>query len=415
MSLLADYKFTEGSGTTAGDNNGGANDATITNPVWTSKGLTIAGSRYVTLPAAVYTGFNTAHIMISGRTSGNTTIYVLTNTDQTFAFTNNVFTPMAYGDMMPRLQTPADTYQYMGSSLTDQDVAVLSIAFDTTNGHRLYVNGRKVNYYFTRTNQAVTRTGTGYLCGYGPALAFAALDGLLARAVFYSESRDDATIAADVATILAEEAVRGNVTRDTSRQSGNALLHLGDSRTNQMTLNATNVPTTQTFARRYNHGVVGITTADLYKFAQDVYTLKNPASTWNIAIVWAGVNDVGTQYASLVTLCQFLRANGYRVIVCTEISSFNFDAAKNALNAQILAGHGSFADGVARLDQTALGADGAYANATYFSDTVHPTAAGRAILYPVISAAINLLTDPLGQAATIRPLRQFRNRTLQRM
>lgn len=115
----------------------------------------------------------------------------------------------------------------------------------------------------------------------------------------------------------------------------------------------------------------------------------------NIYVLWAGLNDNGAKtaaqiYANLHARCETARAAGWnKVVICTEIDSaeVGWTAKYQALNALINA-DSHFADAVIPLGaQPELQNN---ANATYFTDGTHQTAAGKAIIrdtvYPVLAA-----------------------------
>lgn len=122
--------------------------------------------------------------------------------------------------------------------------------------------------------------------------------------------------------------------------------------------------------------------------------------------LWAGTNDfeqvgatVAAVYANITSYVSAVHAAGGKVIVGTMLSRTGsnpvggetLDADKNALNALILA-NSAGADGEADFTGTLLGCDGCFANTTWFTDGVHPTALGITTYEgPIWSAAINAL------------------------
>jgi hypothetical protein len=117
----------------------------------------------------------------------------------------------------------------------------------------------------------------------------------------------------------------------------------------------------------------------------------------NIAVVWAGTNDiasgtpVGTAYSSLIAYMNNIRSRGWSTIVCTMISRNGFDTQKNQLNALISAGWTSFAGGYCNLAGVPqLGADGAYANTTYFNtDGINLTDSGYILVAQTVQPVVN--------------------------
>lgn len=131
----------------------------------------------------------------------------------------------------------------------------------------------------------------------------------------------------------------------------------------------------------------------------------------NLVVIWGGTNDFGqgatvaSVYSTLQSYCTGRRSAGFKVIVVTMLSRVGnnptggetLDADKNAYNALIRANWASFSDGLADVAANSnLGADGAYANSTYFQgDEIHPTQLSvTTISAPIISTAINALNAP---------------------
>lgn len=144
--------------------------------------------------------------------------------------------------------------------------------------------------------------------------------------------------------------------------------------------------------------VGGSTTAGHFSAAQP---FLNPARQKQIVIFAAATNDIAagfgpaalTQY--LATLDQY-RAAGCKVVAATvldrtallSISQAQFDADRATFNTGVRAATSHY-DALADTAAIALlGNNGASANATYFLDGIHPTAAGHALLEPVYRAAV---------------------------
>lgn len=120
----------------------------------------------------------------------------------------------------------------------------------------------------------------------------------------------------------------------------------------------------------------------------------------DIIVGWAGVNDAAagasaaTIWSRMQTWAATVRAQGYRVILCTEVDGQNtalnavsyHSVTWPALNALIRAGWSSVADGLADLGAEANLQDAT--NTTYFqADKLHPTATGYGVVAGVIAAA----------------------------
>lgn len=134
----------------------------------------------------------------------------------------------------------------------------------------------------------------------------------------------------------------------------------------------------------------------------------HPRGGWNTIQIWAGTNDVGLGGANrtpaqaaqdLKAISQRAIAAGWKVILGTMLSrtgtgtgGLTDDALKNQLNPLlrtcVSAGWCSYLNDVAAIPN--LGADGAYASATYFTDGIHNTALSNNIyLAPYYARSVN--------------------------
>jgi lysophospholipase L1-like esterase len=151
-----------------------------------------------------------------------------------------------------------------------------------------------------------------------------------------------------------------------------------------------------------NIGVNGRTMLDVGRL---VYSNLNPLfaseSGLNIAVVWAGTNDLATgaspenTYSYLAAACRRLRGQGWRVVVATMISRTGNDAGKNTYNGYIRSGWPMFADAIADLGANAnIGVDGAYASSTYFqADGTHLKDAGLNIVAGLVQTVLTTLAQ----------------------
>lgn len=118
----------------------------------------------------------------------------------------------------------------------------------------------------------------------------------------------------------------------------------------------------------------------------------------NIFSAFGGTNDLyyNEDPAALQTdypaWCRAMRTLGYKVIAWTILSRTlpeSHEANRAAFNGWLRAHYGEFADDLC--DAAAipeLGAPGASTNTTYFQDGTHPTAAGQALIAPLIKATV---------------------------
>jgi hypothetical protein len=135
----------------------------------------------------------------------------------------------------------------------------------------------------------------------------------------------------------------------------------------------------------------------------------NASKAHNIAILWAGTNDLGTDndtaenvYAGLSTWCLGRQQAGFQVLICTltanrhgyvGVDDAELDSRIQAVNTLLRANWQNFADGLVD-----VGADsilGSYTLAAtdrvYWTDGLHLTAAGDLIVARLVKNAIALL------------------------
>jgi lysophospholipase L1-like esterase len=124
-----------------------------------------------------------------------------------------------------------------------------------------------------------------------------------------------------------------------------------------------------------------------------------------VATLMFGTNDLSSYGSVSSYLTEYygyvsqLRALGVKVGICTILAKGTlqagyaaFNTLRNALNTQLRSDVGTYFDFLVDFaaDST-MGQDSSPANATYFSsaDTLHPTAAGHAVLEPIYRSAVN--------------------------
>lgn len=160
-----------------------------------------------------------------------------------------------------------------------------------------------------------------------------------------------------------------------------------------------------------NFAVSGSTLTDLNNRATMVDAAYTPSKTCVLSVL-IGANDLFASgdtnafVAGLKTYCNARKSAGWKVVVCTIISdcSANVNTRRAPVNGAIRADN-SFYDALADFGGDAImGADATCSNTTYFSDGVHPTAAGYTILAPLSSASISSLLPPLMGCAVEGPL-----------
>lgn len=148
----------------------------------------------------------------------------------------------------------------------------------------------------------------------------------------------------------------------------------------------------------HNSAVSGHTTwLIITNFSTEVAAHISRKAKNNIVTVFIGSND-GALYGAtarhtanrLAAYCRQLKLAGAKPVVLTMISRVGYDTFKNSYNALIRDEWRTYADAIADVaDDALLGADGAYSNATYFADNIHPTDAGHALIAAAVSPVLD--------------------------
>ena len=431
-SLIGEYLLTEGSGTLMHDSSGNGNNATLGTgsaaPAWTSTGLAFTGADSVSLPAAL----NATQTMIFGlyiRPLSNSANHVATssilvtntvgNTDLQLILqstypgsNNNDIVDSAFG---------ANIFaggSVTASAFTASGYHTLAVSLGTcgTSLDRIFFDGQEVAYTVQGCS-AGKQTSGNLLLGGNPAVwgATAGLPGVLYLAAFYSTVLSPDQIASASGIIRNAVAARGAAVEPipTPLTSG-ALNVAGDSITfgfpNLIPYSALlvlqNPPTTGI----NNWGISGITLEAITGSEDNrVGPLCKSSTGPAVYTIFAGTNDflnipsatAPTVFAMLTGDIQKMKTAGCRVGVVTMVSRVgngtaaagaSFDVDKRAFNTLIL--NGAKAAGADFIVDVAanpfMGADGAYANTTYFqADGTHPTQAGQQIIANAYSNAYN--------------------------
>jgi lysophospholipase L1-like esterase len=141
-----------------------------------------------------------------------------------------------------------------------------------------------------------------------------------------------------------------------------------------------------------------VSSMNTYK-TYDIQPQYDSSKSKNIVIVWLGTNDINagtsdaTAYASYKSLASALQGYGFYVIAATIIKRSTFDASKEtergvfntALMAETLVSSGGFN---ARIDPGSHASLQNTADATYYTDGTHLTAAGYAVIAGLANTAI---------------------------
>lgn len=121
----------------------------------------------------------------------------------------------------------------------------------------------------------------------------------------------------------------------------------------------------------------------------------------NLLAFWGGTNDIfygadaTTAYNRIVSYAQGRKTLGYKVIVTTMLPrGADVEGSRTSLNSLLRANWSTFADALSDpASDSRIGDAGDFSDTTYYSDGVHMTNAGYAIVASFMKHQIELLTD----------------------
>lgn len=424
--LIGEYLMSEGSGTTLHDLSGNGNDATIGacgsgNPAWGAApayGLvfTSASGTCVKLPAAL-NGARTLFAYIKFDPTSTTSAYsapIISNgggttvngvgmllTDQT-----NVNTTINQGYRLnifsnTSISTPMELFNGTGT---------IALSMDTANA--VYINGTPLldcqNGIYPQpcsgsssgVNSSQYQIGGAAAGSGGSVVTY--WTGTMYLLLVYSSALNSGQIISDHAwantTMLARgvSVAQGDPTTATDRY-----LAIGDSITcgngiatpwtSSLTLNGA----TTSVMNNCNSGYL-LSQMTFGGSLQSDVTYR-PVAGRNFAAIFAGTNDCASGASSNAILANWLawgrarKLAGFKTGLITTISRTALDTCKNSIDALGRANWNSAFDVLIDAGSSLyLGADGAYANARYFQDGIHPTqGADTNIIAPLASRAFN--------------------------
>ena len=429
--VTMELPLTEGSGTTAHDISGKGNNATFctsgTAPVWASYGLAFSapegydscldtplktwGSFFVY--ACPYAGaFPNSFLSPTQNLSSDSGLWGPSTTTDGIGFSGDGFADTFYSVLPTIVNYAKGSTPTQGSQLNGA-CHVYAATLGSSADH-LYVDGVEQSYV-AQDGDSIFATTSGHyqigcIAGCTGQLFY---QGVMSYVVVGSPQYTSQQVAQESDYILQKIAPRDVGNFPYAGFTSQSIVLVGDSLTANrygttpawFTLLATKQQYTTT-----SLGVRGMLAADmaaLWTTRENGYMSSKTNKQY--CHIWAGTNDIATQFTpadawqSLIALGQECVGSGGIPIVSTMISRVDFDTEKNELNALIRAGWQQA--GFAAVDDLAaypeLGADGAYANQTYFyTDGIHltgpnglcsGTATGYAIVCHAVSNSVNLL------------------------
>ncbi|WP_035347238.1 GDSL-type esterase/lipase family protein [Edaphobacter aggregans] len=422
----ADYSFLEGAGTTVTDSTANGDDATLSSgsaaPAWTSTGLKFATSQGVSLPAAlnntrtffmaVYINPLTAGsqpsngfpVMVSSSQGGNGFNYMYELFDGGNVI-QHAYSPRLYINNSPRTS--------VGNVISGFHVLAVTLGTGGGSLDHIYIDGAEVPSYTMQGASAGAQTTGNLFLGSSNISPWtgSGLNGIFYRLRTYPTELAASDVQTISTAIRNEVAIRGVMVTSQPIVAASPQLHaIGDSITFGQgasspwpsLLTLTNQPTYTTT----NWGISGIQMQEINGSESNRVGMRCLSNYGpSVAVVFAGTNDLTggssttTTFSALVGEIQTLKQAGCKVFVGTMLSRIGLDPSgatvdsdKNTYDTLILGRARQVgADGI--IDFAAnplLGADGAYANTTYFNtDGTHPTTAGQQLLANAASNALN--------------------------
>ena len=418
--VLADYQLNDGSGTTPVDASGNGNTGSFpggsANPTWTQQGLAFnaisgAGQYFVTAGTQ-----NAKSIMIvytlanpTGNNGPQPPYFDTLFGNASLAGLDFYSANQTYG-YQPGLFVNGNEYTGMDGSIigTHVLVVVLGCSGCANPLDQYYLDGTQVG---TNTGSPTFGKSNGVFdVGGAPTGYQTYMTGNIYRATFWSTqlSASDAAAASGLTKSLAQ--TRGvNFGFTYSPTITPQAVFTGDSLTNGEGVTPfENFLSTNVTYNINNYGIGNITAGQnmsLLNYRERQTYAPNARS--NISFIWNGTNDIATHGETaaqtvnyILSECQLMHSFGYRTIVATAISRANSGTSvdglvKNPINALLRAQALSACDVLADFAGNPLvGADGAYANTTYYqSDTTHLTQPGQQnVIAPMASHAIDQAT-----------------------
>lgn len=420
--LLAEYRMTEGTGTTLTDSSGNGNTATFpggaNNPTWlTSTGglsFSAASVQYVQLPAAV-TAAKTILLVTNLNVlpaTGTFPAFLATNAAPGLQLTASNFDGGGFASNdanTPKVflwngATGTAGIQYRATPLgTHTIVYLLDLTADS-----MYFDGVKQVPYVSGQSQGVQTTGNfqlggGNAVGAGGARNTNACTCSIYYAAFYSTELTAAQALFDYGQIQQMMASRGVPSPARWDGPADSLVFDGDSTSLQFALlpnlavNNGIVPHAEGATGYAVGGDAGFPLQNLIYNQAAVEFPYIPTQGRATLVFWGGTNDCSlgltgaTTWQNVLAATRNAQTAGMSPFVMSMMSRQSFDTCKNVLDTAMRQQWQKSSLGFIDVGGDAnLGCDGCYLVAKYFPDQVHESIyAGANIVAPMMSRIIN--------------------------
>lgn len=420
--LMAEYRMTEGSGSTLTDFSGNGNNATFpgggNNPTWVQGGLSFAGAsqQAITLPAALNSAltivmaynFQLQAPFGNGLTCG-TSCYVSMiagsgGAQASISFISK-FGATGFSDatLANRVHLSAWKISFLSTTTPAgmQGTHVVGLAMDTLD--HFYIDGNEVAKYYLQGTEAGVQTGTFRLGGSATNTSW--YTGQIYYAAFYNRVLTAAEVAQTSAAITAAVNARGvrlpfvgGGQTPSSTAQNDVVVFDGDSITLGFSGDWVNSVALQNSATVWDPAIAGsqLVTDLVPEIPTTDCNYFNVNANRNAAVLMAGTNDIvvasrtaAATHGALVQAARLLRGCGFKVFIGTQLNRGGFSL--EPYNALIRQYWPTYADGL--FDYASdpnLGCTGCSANTTYFNvDAIHPTAFGQTILQAIAQRGLN--------------------------
>jgi hypothetical protein len=418
--LIGQFPLTEGAGTTINDVSGSGNNGTLcaAAPTWIANtgglSFTRASTQCATFPSAlnsavtiqvfvgwqwsIFTGNSEFNCLVCGNNaSGASGTAGLIIEEVTYGQVSNQMRPqlLSWGNAAKTISQAQPPGIFMAT------VVQSSVAADT-----LYVNGTAtINKNAPSPGSGGLQTlGVYQLGGRVPITGSfnSWFQGQIYYVLFYNRALSATEVAQNYAAVSAALGVRGVSVGETNTFQGNQIFSDGDSIQDKVNGWGEIAQFTSTPGSWYviypNLTGSGVQTLSARGNAFQFGML--PAFGTGTYHIQIGANNLAASPADqtfiqdLAAYSLLVKSRGYKVVVETVMdhTGLGSNTWHDNFNLQIRTMWPNFADALAdTAADPVLGADGAFANATYSSDGTHPTEAGQVHRGAIIQRAINRL------------------------
>lgn len=417
--LIGRYLMSNASGTSLPDTSGAANHGTLVGAPMINAGAMYADiGKYATLPAAI-TSYRTVQVIADFSVYSNLgapRAIIGSSSPLGLTVRTNAINDDRGGTLAPSIF--ADSVFTTSTATPTRRLSVLTAVFDTMIDH-IYIDGVEVTYAYAQTSSVGNIAGTIQIGASTGASLSAKMP--IYEVLFYNRALTAMEVASNSTVLLSDVNNRfPPVGWLLATQTAYAnLVLVGDSITNGYGQTPTiwaDLLTPNRYYTKWNLGINGYQIL-FAKTSTGNATQLISDQTPNVVVLYLGINDLisGRMAADvaddIADTALAYKAAGFRVVVVTQLSWPGLDAERDAVNTQVRADWHLYADALADIAAvSAIGADGAYMNPTYFLMDGHPNGAAAALMAPVITNAINFAVgyrQTLGSGRSIGAGRVF--------